>query len=126
MARVQTGLTHRQERRELLLLVGDRAELDGGLLVDDRQHRAADLGRQLALLLGRFALAQLLLRVDREQDQLAAVLLQPLDVLLAALDRLVLAARVNGDADGLREALGQTGTLQGKKQERGVWLTSLL
>lgn len=112
MTGVQTSLAHGEEGGELLLLLSDRAELDRCLLVDDRQHWATQLGGQLAFLLGGFTLAQLLLLMDREQNQLAAVLLQALDVLLTAFDRLVLTAGIDGNSDGLGESLGQTSTLK--------------
>lgn len=117
MTGVQTSLADSEEGRELLLLLGDRAELDRGLLVHDWHHRTTQLGGQLALFLGGLTLAQLLLLVDREQNQLAAVFLQALDVLLTAFNGLVLTAGIDGDSDGLGESLGQTSSLQERKIE---------
>lgn len=113
---METSLANSKEGRELLLLLGDRTELNLWLLVHNWHHRSAQLGGQLAFLLGGLALAQLLLLVDREQDQLAAVFLQALDVLLAAFDGLVLTAGIDSDSDSLGESLGQTSSL---KRERG-------
>lgn len=100
------------ESGELLLLVGDLAELDRWLGLKDGLQLATELGGRLALLLGRLTLAQLAVGVDGEQNQLAAVLLQSLDILLARLDRLVVATTIDRDADGAGESWGQTGTLQ--------------
>lgn len=114
-----TYTTQSVERRELLLLVGDLAELDDGLRLNDGLQLAAELRGGLALLLGGLALAQLAVGVDGEQDQLAAVLLQSLHVLLARLDRLVVATTVDRDADGARKGWGQTSSLDANKDSLG-------
>jgi len=104
-------LAQRGEGLELLLLLGHITELDhGGLLVGDGHDWSPQLGSQLALLNGGLALADLLL-VDGEQDQLAAVLLKPLDVALTRLQGFVLAPLVDRDADSLGEAGANAGTL---------------
>jgi len=57
------------------------------------------------------SLSGLLVGVHGEEDQLAAVLLQPLHVGLQALNGLVSATVVNGNADRPRETLVQTCSL---------------
>lgn len=106
-----TYTTKSVESGELLLFLGDLAELHNGLCLDNGQQLAAELGGGLALLLGGLALAQLAVGMNGEEDQLAAVLLQSLDILLARLDRLVVATSVDRDADGAGKSGGQTSSL---------------
>lgn len=105
------------ESGKLLLLLGDGAELHLRHRLRDRQNLALQLRGGLALLDGGLTLAQLAVLVDREQDQLAAVLLQALHVLLARLDRLVATTAVDGDANGAGERSGQTGILQDRHEK---------
>lgn len=101
---------------EALLLLGDFAEFNfcGG--ANNWQDWSLQLGGNFTFLLGGFTLAQLPLFVHWEQDQLAAVFLEALNVLLLSFDRLVATAFVNGDTDGLGKTSGQTGTLQASKK----------
>lgn len=96
---------------ELLLSVADGAHGHNRLGVPDGHDGAAELGGDLALLLGGLALAQLLLLVDGEEDQLAAVLLQALHVDLALLNRLVATTAIDGDSDGAGKVRGQSSAL---------------
>lgn len=111
-ARLSDGL----ERGEGLLLFCNFTVLNDRLHLLDRHNWSLQLCGQLALLGSSLTLAQLLLFVNREQNQFALVLLQALDVLLPRLDRLVLATGVDRDANGARKAGGQTSTLERRQK----------
>lgn len=83
------------ESGELLLLIGDGAELNCWLSLDDGQDLSTELSSGLALLFGCFALAEFTVGMDGEEDQLASVFLESLDILLARLDGLVVTTTVN-------------------------------
>jgi hypothetical protein len=61
------------------------------------------------------SLPGLLVGVNREEDEFAAVLLQPLDIGLQTFNRLVSATVVNGNANCSRETLVQTCSLETHK-----------
>lgn len=103
---------------EFLLLIGDLTELDFGCSTDNWQYGSAVLGGNFAFLFGGLALAQLPLLMDWEQDQLAAVFLEALDVLLLRLNGLVAATSVDGNTDGLSKASGQTSSLRKIENKR--------
>lgn len=104
VARVEPDLAYRRSGE---LLVGERVEFDRRLLAHDRQHQATQVGVQLAQLL----------RLKREQDQVAAVLFQALVAGWIFCWRLSTKLYWRRDTDDLREALGQTVTFMFREGE---------
>lgn len=100
------------EGRELLLVLLDSAEFNHWLGLHERHEWTSQLCGQFAFLLGGFALAQLTVLVDREEDQLVLVFLQALNVLLTRLDGLVAATLVDCNSDGAGESGGETSGLK--------------
>jgi len=103
VSRIGTGETEGPESVLLLLgsidgplfegtLAGDRVELENAGNGDDLLDILDLLGGSIAFLGG--------LGLTGEQDEFALVFVQPGDVLLQGLDRRVLAAVVDGDANG--------------------------
>lgn len=103
------------ESGEFLFVFLDSTELDDGLGLGDRHDCSDELCREFTLLLGGFTLAQLAVLVGWEEDELALVLLQALNVLLTRFDGLVAATLVNSDSNGAGESGGETSRLKRAK-----------
>mmetsp|Transcript_7992 Transcript_7992/g.14343 ORF Transcript_7992/g.14343 Transcript_7992/m.14343 type:complete len:241 (-) Transcript_7992:104-826(-) len=98
-------------RRRVLHLAGDGHKLKrGGLLLDGHQL-SSQLGRGLQLL-GRGIASLRLVGALGEHNQVALVRLQPVHVLLHALEGLVAAAVVNSNTDGGRKLRGDASLLE--------------
>lgn len=91
--------TECMESREFLLFVGDLSEFHNWWRFRQRQNWSLELCSKFAFLFCGFTLAQLLLVVDREQNQSASVFFEPLDIFLNAFNRFVAATVINSDAD---------------------------
>jgi hypothetical protein len=70
------------EGGEFLFVFLDGAELDDWLRLKQWHDGSGELGSEFTLLLGGFTLLQLAVLVDWEENELALVFLQALDVLL--------------------------------------------
>ena len=103
--------------RHLLLVLGDNTRLGGGLGLLDRQDRARELSDILKSISRRVTSLRLVL-VTGEEDDLALVLLKPLDVKGEGFLSLVATTVVNTDSNALGELGEDTGTLEREKREK--------
>ena len=100
------------EGGEFLFVFSDSAELDDWLGLGDWHNCADELCREFTFLFGGFTLAQFAVLVDWEENQLALIFLQALNVLLTGFNRLVATTLVNGNSDGAGESRRETSSLK--------------
>ena len=107
--------------RHLLLVLGDDTSLRDSHSLLDGQDAARELSDSLKGLSGRVTSLRLVL-VAREEDELALVLLQPLDVEGEGLLGLVAATVINADTDVLGDMGEDTSTLgeEFRQKEEGM------
>lgn len=89
------------ESREFLFIVSNLSEFHDRFRFRQRQNGSLELCGKLTFLFGSFTLAQLLLVVDREQNQSASIFFEPLDIFLNAFNRLVAPTIINSNSDCL-------------------------
>lgn len=97
---------------EFLFIVGDLTEFNFCNWFADWQHWSCVLCSCFAFLFCSFAFTQFTIGVHWEQDQLATVFLQTLDIFLLSFNGLVAATAIHSNTDGLSKAGGNSSTLK--------------